>query len=36
MRIYSKYSVLKILNGGSSREHVKSRRGVARADLGII
>ena len=26
-----KYSVLKILNGGSPREHVKSRRGAARA-----
>ena len=31
-----KYSVLKILNGGSPREHVKSRRGAARADLGTV
>ena len=31
-----KYSVLKILSGESPREHVKSRRGAARADLGIV
>ena len=31
-----KYSVLKILNDGSPREHVKSRRGAARADLGTV
>ena len=30
------YSVLKILSGESPREHVKSRRGAARADLGIV
>ena len=30
-----KYSVLKIRNGGSPREHVKTRRGAARADRGI-
>ena len=31
-----KYSELKILNGGSPREHVKTRRGAARADLGFM
>ena len=32
-----KYSKQKILNaGGSPREHVKSRRGAARADLGTV
>ena len=31
-----KHSVLKILSGETPREHVKSRRGAARADLGIV
>ena len=31
-----KYSVLKILNGGSPCEHVKLRRGAAQADLGTV
>ena len=31
-----KYSVLKLLNGGSPCEHVKLRRGAAQADLGTV